>query len=1225
MPVRVNIPIRIRVDPLALLERQGDLKDALVAAAGRALKNSRDVVLTQRGGYVEVQVHLPEFTWIGNDLADIPLSTQTETETWIAILLAQLTQVAEMYEFMRRAESAPAPLPKQIEEVIEQDRYEPLENFSSSTAKLSDREQGTDTYAIPSYQKEGKALIYLSVEGSWQPSAKLTKKLENEIQSMVERLNKDDGLFEILLFTTRTDGSQTNGDSIALHALRDFAKQNPKKFRKKIQQQLDGVSNEFFHKGIGALSTLLFTISDESTQNTALDIATDAVRVAKQIPEGRALLQDQESNAKELPRLLGLLAALIEIRQKLQSYLGKSSEKTSSPILESLAKSIIELTRMQGLFVALANNKETWKIVSDFEKDLIENYRWIANIFEKLQEIDVQISSYQSLYGDSSNKLDEVYVFRQAREGYLQQAAENCLPSTTAINILLKESNDFYKNWRGTVATRKVAKFKKAIEIIRQLIAEIESSSETITSVPISYAKFFMELPKLKQEVDRLIFEIENSWDQEEDGSFKSVKSALVEDLYPKFTNEIEQKIFVVHTKTMLFQVWNNCLQIEFLIREQKLGISISRDSTTQKRWLGDIESIRKEVEAQYAKTNLIELQGQAIIWQQKFKGLDNDIKSEEQIKLYIKGGITIIAGLAALFLTAGTSGGLVIVEIQEVLVFTVVSVVLESALLNKTITPYELAAEFSQNALMFGAFRILNKGILAGAKVLASGRPLAQFSIIMGSNALVATGFPLLIAKLQKTELLEDDKVPEGTYIQIISSLLLIAIAGVITGSKLVTEIKAQKNLLTEIKAQEARQNIISKLMNIKSEYKNWLTEMEPIIEKGGPNEGEHKAAKAQGEKIYTALKDVLSRMASKEFSDADLLQLGYDRTQIQEMAKLAADFAKGIANSPFVHPASTQKFLPLPNQVLNSLVPSSSGSYEYNPSSSTNQLNLITTRLKSAGYNVTDNGGGVLRLTAPKGEGPSYLLLPAAKPGEPTFGRTLLESAKRCNTPCFPPNATQEQIARIDRLLKRVSGSGEVDYDLLTRYFHAQREQLSSAINNLENVEKSFAKISAERINERTNQYLKKGSPTRVVSKEDVAAQVTRAYEHGEKQGRVLALREGLNESGFVNPFAHRGGYEQGIDDIRVHGSDLFRDDIYLVEYKGGGATLKPGQMEPDWAWKNIQRLRNEGGEPGRRWASILEQAAKDGRLKGRAYSSPLVKPTKRMHIDDWIYKFP
>lgn len=142
MPVRVTIPIRLRVDPGALTERQADLEGALAAAVGRALVNSRDVVLEPRGGYVGVRIHPPEFSWIGDGLAAVASGTQTETEIIIANCLTQAIQSSNLLDSGVSSDrlNQSLPPPSRIFESIDEERlYSVL-----------------GVYEIPSYERRGR-------------------------------------------------------------------------------------------------------------------------------------------------------------------------------------------------------------------------------------------------------------------------------------------------------------------------------------------------------------------------------------------------------------------------------------------------------------------------------------------------------------------------------------------------------------------------------------------------------------------------------------------------------------------------------------------------------------------------------------------------------------------------------------------------------------------------------------------------------------------------------------------------------------------------------------------------------------------------------------------------------------------------------------------------------------------------------------------------------------
>jgi hypothetical protein len=142
MPVRVDIPIRLRVDPGALMERQADVEKALAAAVGRALGNSRDVVLEKRGGYVGVRVHPPEFTWTGEGVGEVNGAARCEIEAQLVSILTHTVNAAGLHNLVE-SKRAIGILTKRFEEALLQDKLDTAE----------------DTYEIPSYQNASSTQV----------------------------------------------------------------------------------------------------------------------------------------------------------------------------------------------------------------------------------------------------------------------------------------------------------------------------------------------------------------------------------------------------------------------------------------------------------------------------------------------------------------------------------------------------------------------------------------------------------------------------------------------------------------------------------------------------------------------------------------------------------------------------------------------------------------------------------------------------------------------------------------------------------------------------------------------------------------------------------------------------------------------------------------------------------------------------------------------------------
>ncbi len=57
-----------------------------------------------------------------------------------------------------------------------------------------------------------------------------------------------------------------------------------------------------------------------------------------------------------------------------------------------------------------------------------------------------------------------------------------------------------------------------------------------------------------------------------------------------------------------------------------------------------------------------------------------------------------------------------------------------------------------------------------------------------------------------------------------------------------------------------------------------------------------------------------------------------------------------------------------------------------------------------------------------------------------------------KKCKSPCYPPNVTPQQVARLDQLLSRVKETGGYDEQALKKYLYERRDNLNQAIAQLE-----------------------------------------------------------------------------------------------------------------------------------------------------------------------------
>jgi hypothetical protein len=199
-----------------------------------------------------------------------------------------------------------------------------------------------------------------------------------------------------------------------------------------------------------------------------------------------------------------------------------------------------------------------------------------------------------------------------------------------------------------------------------------------------------------------------------------------------------------------------------------------------------------------------------------------------------------------------------------------------------------------------------------------------------------------------------------------------------------------------------------------------------------------------------------------------------------------------------------------------------------------------------------------------------------------------------RRCGSLCYPPGLKAGHVERLDQLVKKFPN---YDEQLLKDYLYAGRQDIERTIDFLES--SSTADDFAARLKWRAE-----GGEIKIGPKvEDQPKFATkRSEELGVKHGKQFADTGGYTDVGYQNPFEATGG--QGIDDVRVKGLDVYKDEVWVIDYKGGiagrGAVIE-GQLELDWVVGNIRKLYLEGGAQGQKWAMDLARALREGRLRG------------------------
>jgi hypothetical protein len=973
MPASVQIPTRIRVDPDALDLRDSDIEEALLAAAGRALRNSRDTVLQARGGYAFVCVSEPSFCWGGEGLLRLPVAARAAFEQRVSGILADAVNAAGLFDWAEARSRAP----------------EPLAGIPSERLRPESYDEAGATYEIPSYDKPAKDQK-VTLE---QPKGEAAKK---EANKLVARLNNgDDFLFLQLLLDSRANGPA----SFEMDVLRKFAKANPGKFRKMLAGHLKDAA-----KIIGKSSSRSDT-DFQAPPGTGgpfdyLDLAADAVRVAHSIPEGASVLKDRNTKTIPVDRIAALVDELIAVYIQLRDYLTKQSkETTDAGDLASLDVKIAHLPRIAAYAAAMAGEESVKSILEPLAGELLENIRWASMTLDKTQEIDSLLALYELLYGSVAGSQIEVQVLRKARSLYLTNFTRNFLPRVAKLAALTKEANDFYETWRVEAARQKLGNLKKGMDEVDKLLGGLGYTAYVGYYRPKDH-EFNGELDKVKKAAADLRSDITAIESQPLDNS------TLVK------LNGLEAKAPEIAVKGSLLSFWRAGITVVDNAQYHDIGdeeISVPGGeawewTTLRGDWYKRAAAVTQEVKTQYNQPDYATLNQKMDDWKKRLESIVSEIQATAKKEFWINLGITIVAivvtwGAGAVFGVARL--GVIAVTLFEAATFTAATTIGQAVFLGKGADPSQIITGFQENFIFFGAFRLLNIGLMAGARALAPGKVLTQLGIIFGANAVVSTGIPIALS------LLENGRLPEdmGTFLAI--NLVLNAAMALFTGPKMYKELAKLEMADTAL-----RQAVYDQAVNIYAQLGDLAKETEELAKAGLLTEQKWTEIQGKTAKLAPDFEALLKRMAGPQFTDAALAKLGFTRAQLQEMAKLVPQYADFIAGLKYAAPA-VPKGLPMPSEVAGTgLVRTGTGTFEYKPS--TQQTSLIIQKLKAAGYEVIDAGGGVLQISGAKGGEPRFRALPAEIPGVPEFPQTLLERASGFR----PPNERAQIQSNLNKV---------------------------------------------------------------------------------------------------------------------------------------------------------------------------------------------------------------
>jgi hypothetical protein len=950
MPVSVLIPTRIRVDAVGLATRRDVIEKALARAAGRALANSREVVLAPRGAYEDIRFCAPQFTWTGRGLDRVSMATRADLEALVAATLSRAGVDARLYHAVRAPANTPPVLPHEIGAPAEEDRFI-LEG---------------DAYVIPSYQppKGGTPRIVL-VKRARQPDA-----LSDEQRKVLAELDKDEGaLFQQVLSGTRGRPGRVF-DQDSLEILRAFAKRNPRRFRKLLLEAATGGAaaiGRVFDLSEGRLKGVSKDKPEVKEALRYIDIAADAMHLAGELPEAAWLVGELERRIPGFRRILAMLDPVATARLHLQGYLITAEEKTDD--LVYLALDRLDLWRIPPIVAAQGGGKQAISSY-DAQEDLLVYYRLLVTVLAKVREIDGWLLLYRLNFASEADKLEEVQTLLEARSRYLHLLSIDFTPlyrPTRPASTLLADVDAFYSDWRGIAADKKLASIKEAIKELRTKVHELDRnqfwSPEGREFFGVAKFGISNKPNELAAKIDALAQRLDSASKQTRD------------ETYLKFANEAQQQIGELAVKWQLLTYWRTAAE---LVNEATTNDIGGDEGRVRWHYRGGV--IIDKIKQEYDHPNYATLAAKMKEWRELLEDLKNSINStaedeakRERRRKLIKG---LVITVVAIVVTRGLLGSATIEGLQlgstaTTLVgagtFTAVTTLGQMLVLHEQVTVRDVLVDFGKNAAFGFLFRWLNFGFMAGARYLAPGRDLAQVVIVLGSDQLVGAGVNLGMS------LVETGHLPEDMQSFVISSVVIAATGTLLGGAQLREQLR-KLNLRENV-----RNDLLTRLEHLRNEGADVFDEMRKIGA-GGPDESQHNLLKQRLLRVLPEFQDVLKRMAGREFSDADLTALGLTRARLQLLANIIDQYSEIIRDSQWLLPSGQPggiRRLPAPSEVVHDLVEVGPDAFEYNPYP-TGRVEQVILLLQKRGYKVTDTGDGVLQLTG-QGIDRPLLLLPS------------------------------------------------------------------------------------------------------------------------------------------------------------------------------------------------------------------------------------------------------
>jgi hypothetical protein len=733
-PVRVDVPIRIRVDAVALSGQAGELDDALAAATGRAL-GTASRVLADAGPAGRVEVGAPVLTWTGDGLDQVDAFTRAAAAQRVRRVVADAVDGAGVRRGRRRVATGDPP---------------PVDD----PAKVERALRGADAKA----------------------AAQAVKAIQRQVQA------GDATAFRLALGGLRPDGAYPT--AVLLELLRGLAGRHPDRFRALLRPYLTAASSATLRRDP---NDLVVDVGLRDDPATALRGAAE--RLAAAVPAGERLRRELDAALPGLDRVEGLLQAVADRYLDLVAFLRAGVEPTRTDARAKLADLLAGTSRRAGVLVALRRDPRLRKLLPDLEADLREVLRWLSATLDRLRVVDEYLAAYRRMFGLGADRQEEVQVLREVREVLLGQVAGTPLPDRNVLVTLRQQADEAWADWQGRATDRRILRLRLTLADLRAANRELAEYNPYFDQPPLPSSRLD---PGASFAGDlRVPFAIRL---RETRQTLADAESALWaqeprRDLFGLIL--LEQQLVLASVRVQLLALWQRtlALQTNFMFPHD-LG-----SRTDQAGWTREFGALREALATAYAKPDFDHLGSQLAQWNGTLEWLTKDMqrvhRQEAIVGILIDVGAMLAAVGAAKVFGGSAAFSIGRVTLIEAGTFTLASGLGQAIFLGKAPDPSRMVNQLLENFALFGAFKLLGHVVGSAAsrtlRKLVGPTLVGEFVAVVGANTALGIGLSALVAKVQSGEW------PESWLLLVAGGVLVGAVGAALATPELLRAIRLE------------------------------------------------------------------------------------------------------------------------------------------------------------------------------------------------------------------------------------------------------------------------------------------------------------------------------------------------------------------------------------------------------------------------------------------------